>query len=227
MYSKIGSGIQSVALINGQNGIYDNLIQNNSARYGRNAIQNHVDYLKSYHIPPIESNIQENDSFEVKMQKTDEFVKKLQDRQQQLPPINFQLNYMKIPSRGVVDKDALMAASYEELGNQFLVSVKQMNPIMANAMDTLDLNRDGYVDISEYSTSILLADMLDDDYQLPNGQNIDGVITNKGENRLVQYALPQNKDIAYRTYLSLYQGYNLGEASRNFVTNQNNTMKLN
>ncbi|MBR1617685.1 hypothetical protein IJ670_05985, partial [bacterium] len=194
---------------------------------------NHVQDFKSYHLPPIENNIQDSDSLEVKLQKTDEFVKKLDERQKQLPPLNFQLNYMAIPQRGIVDRDALMGASFEELGGKLSVPVKQMDAVLnmknsgeAITVDALDLNRDGNIDVAEYSASILLADMLDDDIILPNGQNIDGNITNKGEQRLLDFGLAQNKEVAYRTYMALYQGYNLKEAGREFASKQNNMLKI-
>jgi len=231
IYMYINCG--NLAYISGHCGAYDNIISNNDTRYGRSATDNYKKYIQSYNQPRIENNISENDTIEEKINKTQDFINKIAQQQAQMPPINFKYNYMPIAQKGLVNKNALLGAAYEEMNNNLSVPLKTMdytlNILGAEnqiSMDALDLNRDGNIDIAEYSASILLADMLDED-GAADIRNIDGNITNKGENKLLAYGLSQNKDIAYRTYMSLYQGYNLAEASRNFINNQNNLVKIN
>ena len=225
MYANMGN----VAVISGYSGAYDNFISNPNVRYGRNALNNYKGYLKNYNLPRIESNISPDDTFEVRLQKIQEFSQKVSQQQAQMPPINFKYSYMPIEQRGVVNQDAVLGAAYEEMGNRMVVSTQEMdtvlNTLSANqaqlTSSSMDLNKDGNIDIAEYSTSMLLADMLDEDGPV-DVRNIDGIITNKGENKLLAYGLANNKDIAYKTYLSLYQGYNLSEACRKFVSDANN-----
>ena len=67
--------------------------------------------------------------------------------------------------------------------------------------------RDGKVDIGEYSTSILLEDALRTDSDKVSYQNINGIITKNGSNKLLAYGTKRNQEVAYKTYLSLYQFY--------------------
>lgn len=227
MYFKIGN----LASISGHNGAYDNFISNNDARFGRNATDNYKKYIQSYYVPRTELSFSPQDSLDQKIEKTNKFIEQTAKQQAQLPPINFRFNYMPVAQRGLVNQQALLGAAYEELGERLSVSVQEMDSVLnyfgdANKItsDALDINRDGNIDISEYSTSILLADMLDEGSI--NINNIDGTITNKGENALTTFGLEQNKEIAYRIYSSLHQGYGLSGASREFVSNQNNTIHI-
>ena len=105
---------------------------------------------------------------------------------------------------------------------------KQLNPagqgitIDAGAMD---LNRDNYIDIGEYATSILLSDMLSTDENNFSVKNINGKITNKGENALLINS--GNREVQYTAYKYLYDYYNLGQAKRDFIQNPNNCCVVN
>ncbi|MBR2068407.1 MAG: hypothetical protein IJ877_01465 [Candidatus Gastranaerophilales bacterium] len=228
MYAKIGD----TAYISGQFGKYDGLIQNPSARFGRNAIANHIEYLQEYHHDPVECQpFEEGDTFERQMEKVDKFVEDLKKAQEKMPPINFKLRYMPNVEQGHVDYNALMGAAYEEMGQKFAVNADslydKLNPenqdIEINSY-ALDINHDGKVDIGEYSSSILLADALSTNEEKLDIQNIDGTITNKGENAMLRdYG---NTNIAYQAYSYLYHFYNLGTAAKEFAQSPNNTIAL-
>ena len=230
MYTKIGD----TAHITGLFGKYDGIIQNPSARFGRNAVNNHINYLQEYHQEPVEcAPFEEGDTFEKKVEKVEKFIDDLKTSADMMPPINFKLKYMPNTQKGKVDCDALMGAAFEEMGQKYSIPTpmldKQLNPegqdVEIDAY-ALDLNHDGKVDIGEYSTSILLSDALSNDSEQFSTDNITGTVTNKGENAmLAQYAHNPN-NIAYQTYSYLYQFYNLGSAAQQFAQNPNNTFQL-
>lgn len=244
----------NTAYINGVNGKYDNIVNNPSVRYGRNAVNNHIDYLKKYTFEPIECDrfeittppkiknhkimdYSEYEKFikgvEENLTKVQNFIDKISKNANKMPPINFKLQYMPNSIPAQVDSSALMGASYEEMGQKFFEYVDEMNKKLnpnneenGISADAMDLNHDNKIDIGEYAASILLSDALSTDSEDLNIKNINGIITNKGENKLLAYGMPQNKDIAYKTYLSLYQTYNLDNAAMNFISDSNNFVNL-
>lgn len=192
------------AIISGQSGIYDNKVTSPEVRYGRNATDNYMKYT--------------ND-----LAKSDN-----------MPPLAFEYRY--IPE-GKYSTLALMGNAYEELGKKTEVSVEELNKKFADVnkeigqksgaelcADALDLNNDGKVDLAEYATSTMATDMLDslDEKTMPTVNNIDGVITNKGENAALKLYTKNNIQPAKQIFTNLYNTFNLNNAMNEFKSNQNN-----
>lgn len=191
-------------IISGQTGIYDNKIKSSDVRYGRNATNNYFEYSKDL------------------------------ARQDNRPPLEFEYRY--VPD-GKYSTLALMGNAYEELGQKSEVSVEELNkkfedfnkqvvknPEMELRADALDINNDGKVDIAEYATSTLATDMLDNitDKSAPTVKDVDGVITNKGENASLKLYMKNNVQPAKQIFTNLYNTFNLNSAMNEFKSNQNN-----
>lgn len=194
---------QGKAIICGQNGIYDKKIANAEAKYGRNAASNHISYIKD----------SESKSYDETMQ----------DR----PPIGFEYRYLP---QGNFSTKALMGNAYEELGKKTEVPLEELNRKLDSpgnkkldlTADALDLNGDGKVDISEYATSTMAADMLDNN---PNGcdiKNLDGVITDKGEDASMKLFSKQNAANSKGLFTAINKQFNLNQAMQEFKADANN-----
>lgn len=192
------------AIISGQSGIYDNKVTSPEVRYGRNATDNYMNYTKD-------------------LEKSDN-----------MPPLAFEYRY--VPD-GKYSTLALMGNAYEELGKKTEVSVEELNKKFADTnkeigqksgvelcADALDLNNDGKVDLAEYATSTMATDMLDslDEKTMPTVNNIDGVITNNGENAALKLYTKNNIQPAKQIFTNLYNTFNLNNAMNEFKSNQNN-----
>ena len=120
---------------------------------------------------------------------------------------------------GSVDKMALLGAAYEEMGKVKELDVKELDskfaPDSTFTSEPLDINKDGKVDIAEYSSSILAADMLSKS-DTPDPANIDGTINRKGFNAVLAYTQKSNAAAAAALYSKIYNNYNLGEAKKEF-----------
>lgn len=189
----------SIANINGNSGIYDNKIQNPSVRYGRNAINNYFGYLKDY---------------------TSEVM----------PPLQFQIKYLpedKVDFR-TLNKEALMGAAFEEIGKQTAVSTATLTRQFQSAFgdkvsaDALDLNHDGNIDIGEYATGTLLADMASTDSSVISTENITGTITTAGQNETLPYINKKNYAAAQANLSAIHQYFNLEAAKNVYAANANN-----
>lgn len=244
----------STALIDGSQGKYDGHVNNNSVRYGRNAINNYYDYILKYKMEPITCDTFECaetpelknhrivdfeayqryiDALNKNIKAVEKYLKKLVKQSDEMPPINFELQYMPESAPGEVDRKALIGASYEEMNQRLSMSISEMNKKLNSSgseyeitAEAMDLNKDNYIDVGEYATSILLSDMLSTDSKELNLKNINGKITNEGENKVLAYGLLKNKDIAYKTYLSLYMAYDLGRAVKDFKSDINNLTEV-
>ncbi len=206
------------AIINGQNGIYDKKVNNQEVKYGRNAANNYTAYTKNIANSP------------------------------EMPPLQFEYRY--IP-QGKYSTQALMGNAYEELGQRTEVSVAELNQklnqdkqkieelnkqILARnpessvahpdfAADALDLNEDGKVDIGEYATSTMAADMLDGNPSKCDITNLDGVITNKGEDASMGLYMKQNMKNAKTVFNDIHKTFQLDKAMNEFKSNLNNMSK--
>lgn len=183
------------AIITGQNGVYDKKVNNNDVRYGRNAVSNYMSYV--------------NDLADVD-KKT---------------PVQF--SYQYIP-QGKYSTIALMGNAYEELGKKTEVSLNELNKQMAVSglsAEALDINGDGKVDIAEYATSTMAADMLDNDQTQCKIQNLDGVITNKGENASLNLYRKENVQQSKGLFKEIHQAFNLDKAMSEFKSNPNNMVQ--
>ena len=224
------------AYITGQNGIYDGKVNNNSVRYGRNAADNNKKYLEDYTIKseanyPDLSNLSQlsEDEFTKKLDELDDALNKTDEWLNKLPPTSFSLQYT--PQKGQVDKMALMGAAYEEMDKRTEIPTAELDEKMKAALgeeataEAVDLNKDKKIDLAEYSTSILLADIYSTDPINPAIDKADGTITNEGQDEIIPYSYKTNYDIAAKTYAALYQSYDLKNAQEEFKRDANNLVQ--
>lgn len=207
------------AYVDGRVGYYDKYIQNPSVRYARNAASNNKTYTDDI------------SSFNTK-----------------LPPLEFEYRYMVTPQQGLVDSQALIAASYEEMdANSAIPADKISNEIkeiaafeqanntkgdtslqhLADVSDSriIDLNNDGVIDLAEYATTILASDMYSKSNEL-NFANITGVINKTGSNKILDLINIQNANNTRQCLKYIYDAYNLGQAQNQFLLNPNNTIDI-
>ena len=159
----------AISNISGSSGKYDNVVNNSSVRWGRNAVNNFNNYLSNYTQPTDELDQfkpNENDSADEKIEKANALLDKINEQNNKRSPIGFVYQYLPTKPQGNnIDTDALLGAAYEEMGAQS-VAVEDMNKKVQAGLgekmsaEALDLNKDGQIDVAEYSTSILLADAL-------------------------------------------------------------------
>ena len=82
----------------------------------------------------------------------------------------------------------------------------------------MDINKDGKIDIAEYGSSIIAADLLSKS-DSPDINNVDGTINKKGFDALLRYTQKSNAEAAAKLYSNIYNTYNLGEAKKDFNPN--------
>ena len=123
---------------------------------------------------------------------------------------------------------SLLGASYEELGCKTSVKTQDLTKTLQDTFganvtaQALDLNKDNKVDVAEYATSILLEDSLSSE----NGE-INGKVTNKGQNESVKYIRKDYLSDAYIKYKTLYYSYGLDKAKTEFLSKLNGIKTLN
>ncbi len=216
---------QNGAQINGAQGKYDKTVTNPSVRYGRNSVDNYYSYIEkplvedSMNTAPILDFGLNPDAAEKNEEKLNKFLKENDDYLKSLPPLEFEYRYMPKAPKGVVDKHAVLGAAYEELGKRKEVSVDEMDYNFAINKDfstaPIDLNKDGKIDVGEYGSTILAADVLSKS-DVPNPDDVDGTINQKGFNALLEYTKKSNALAATKLYSSLYNKYELGSAVKDF-----------
>ena len=216
-----------VVKVDGASGKYNNgAVTNPSVQYGRNAVENYYSYMEKpltaedNVTPPILDFSTNPNATDNNINKMEKYVKDNDDYLNALPPLEFEYRYMpNLHKKGDVDRGALLGAAYEELGKRKEVSVQEMSQVFTNGSDLtiepLDINKDGKIDIAEYSTNILTADMLSKS-EKPDTANIDGTINNKGMERVMKYAQKSNAEAAANLYTGLYNKYNLADAVKDF-----------
>lgn len=139
----------------------------------------------------------------------------------------FKVRYMSSRiHRGEINKESLFGLSYAKLGaskqpvstlNE-LSNLEKLRQLKENGIDVfavnfelLDLNNDGNADIPEMSAYNLLNDMFDVDTGF-NTDNIDGIITEKGQKRAtILLSDPQYEKKAKVLLKQLYNHFDLGE----------------
>ncbi len=211
--------------IDGTKGKYDNKIADNSVKYGRNAVENLYTYMEH---PLVTDNMTtapildfgfNPDAAQNNIDKLDKFLKENNEYIKALPPLEFEYRYMPKMPKGQVDRKALLGAAYEEMGGVKELSVKELDsrfaPDETFTSKSLDVNNDGKVDIAEYGSSILAADMLSKS-ETPNFENIDGTINKTGFDAVLAYTQKSNAEAAAKLYSNIYNTYNLGEAKKDF-----------
>ena len=182
----------NVAKIDGSKGKYDNKVTNPSVRYGRNAVENYYTYLEqpliadTMNTAPILDFGLSPDAPQKNADKLEKFLKENDEYLSALPP---ELDVKELDARFAPDKSFTSEA--------------------------LDVNKDGKIDIAEYSSSILAADMLSK-ADVPNPANIDVTINKKGFDAVLAYTQKSKAAAAAKLYSNIYNTYNLGEAQKEF-----------
>lgn len=213
------------AKIDGSKGKYDNKVSNPSVRYGRNAVENLYTYMEQplladkMTLPPILDFETSPNATDKNADKINKFLKENDEYLSALPPLKYEYRYMPNVQNGQIDKQAVLGAAYEEMGGVKELSVDELDyrfaPDENFTSKALDVNNDGKVDIAEYSSSILAADMLSKS-ETPDTANIDGTINKQGFDAVLAYTQKSKAAAAAALYSNIYNTYNLGEAQKDF-----------
>lgn len=202
--------------INGSNGKYDNIIKNESEKYGKNSVDNYMQYMSS----PIENdnNVQppvlnfsaDENATEQNIANMEKYLDENDKYLNSLPPLEFEYRYL--PNSEKFDKEAVKAAAYEEMQAESIpVEEFEQRFLVSDDMTAkpLDINNDGNIDTSEYATSIIASDILSKDTN--DITKVDGTVNAKGMNAILAYSQKSNADAAAKLYADIYKAYNLGE----------------
>lgn len=215
----------NITKIDGKNGLYDGHKLNPSVKYGRNAVENLNTYYEApivnndYNPAPIldlgtNPNVSENN-----ITKIENFIQKNDKYLDSLPPLQYEYRYMPNLTNGKIDTQALFGAAYEEMGQTKEIDVNDIDKMYGDNSEltskAIDLNNDNKIDVAEYSTTILAADMLSKSSDA-NLKNIDGTINNTGANAVLSYAQKSKIDAANALYSKIYNNYNLADEYKNF-----------
>ena len=201
--------------IDGSSGKYGN--SEGSTNYGRNAVSNHLSHMEAPFVndnnavppvfkftPSLENDANNFCALEEYLDNNDAYLNSL-------PPLEYEYRYLPNFSQGKLDKEALLGAAYEELGQVKEISVEEFE---ANYLDenqtaeAIDINKDGKIDLAEYSTTIVAADILSKDTTDPH--KADGVINGKGLDAVLEYSNKSNLAAASKLYQNIYNTYILG-----------------
>ena len=116
------------------------------------------------------------------------------------------------------------------MGKTTKIPVKDFTQQLQSALgpnvsaEALDINKDSNIDIGEYATSTLVADMLSSDNTKLKKENITGTINNQGENSSLAYINSKNKAVASAEFKAIYDDFKLDEATKDFLSDPNNTV---
>lgn len=215
----------NMAKINGAVGKYDGKSGNPSVKYGRNAVENLYTYMENPIVnnnftpaPILDFGIGE-DVAEKNAEKINNFINENDAYLKSLPPLEYEYRYMPASKNGQIDKQAVLASAYEEMGQNKELSVEELDYRFAPndnfTSKGLDTNGDGKIDLAEYSSSIIAADMLSKS-DVPDTNNVNGTINSKGFNAVLEYSAKSKSDAAAKLYSNIYNTYNLGEAQKEF-----------
>lgn len=223
------------AYIDGSKGYYDGKVLNPSVRYGRNAIDNYKNYLADFSYDAGNS----SDTFESN-KKTKKLIKNPIDAIKQLfykknPPEGYNNRYTPYETNyRFLDKFALMGSAYEQMDENISMPTSEFTKRLQAMSDAnwgegeiildgevLDLNRDGKIDLAEYSASIILEDALSKD-EIFDEHNVTGCVTEKGEDRAIDYFEPYNYTNSRITFKKIYRTFHLEKAQERFLADKNN-----
>lgn len=210
--------------VNGSVGKYDQISADNSVKYGRNAVENNLQYMETPLIndklnpaPILDFTI--SPMADVKNEKgINNFINKNDAYLASLPPIDFEYRYMPNIGKGKVDGKAVLGAAYEEMGIKSLPVKEFENRYMINESMTaepIDINKDGNIDIAEYGATIVAADVLSKPSK--SLDDVDGTINAEGFNAILAYTKKSNADAASKLYDSVYNRYELGKNLNTFT----------
>ena len=206
--------------INGSNGRYDGKIKDESVKYGRNAVDNHIKAMEApianenFAVPPVfdfsptaEADNKNIEALENYIEKNDEYLNSL-------PPLQYEYRYIPNFVNGKLDKKAVLGAALEEMGGAKELSVKEFEKrYLINDLQTaepLDINKDGKIDIAEYGSNIIAADILSKGTTDPMKAN--GIINAQGMNAVLEYSKKSNAAAAAKLYANIYNTHKLGTA---------------
>ena len=151
--------------VNGSSGRYDNKINDESLKYGRNAVDNHIEHMQApitnenFAVPPVFNFSPNAQASEENLNALEKFVDANDAYLNSLPPLEYEYRYIPNFTQGNLDKKALLAAAYEEMGGVKELPVKEFeNRYLIDESQTaepLDINKDGKIDIAEYGANIV------------------------------------------------------------------------
>ena len=205
--------------INGSNGKYDGKIADDSIKYGRNAVENHLSHLEkpftNHELRPapiLDFSISPK-SQERNLEAIEDFIEYNDNYLKTLPTLQYEYRYMPNLEVGKVDAKAVLGAAYEELGGVKEIPVKEFEyRYMTKGMtaEPLDVNKDGKIDVAEYGANIIATDLLSKG--TTDISKVDGTINSKGMNAILEYSKLSNAAAATKLYSSIYNTYGLGTA---------------
>ena len=206
--------------INGSNGKYDGKIVDESVKYGRNAVDNHVKHMQApitndnFAVPPVFDFSPTSKSSDSNLKAMDDFVNANDAYLNSLPPLQYEYRYIPNFTKGNLDKKAVLAAAYEEMGGVKELSVKEFEDRYliddSQTAESMDINKDGKIDIAEYGANIVATDVLSKGSTNP--MDADGVINTKGMNAILEYSKKSNAIAAANLYSNIYNTHKLGSA---------------
>ncbi len=220
-----------VAKIDGKKGIYSDKVTNPSVMYGRNAVQNLYSYFEQPLVndnnatPPILDFGVNPNAADKNIEQMENYAKQNDAYLNSLPPLEYEYRYMpNIHRVGEIDKDALLGAAYEEMGQRTEVSVNELDNTFGlgdeYSSGNADLNKDGKVDIGEYGATILAADILSKPAEGSElSKYIDGTINSDGHKGVQELTKKCNAEFAAKMYGELYNKYNLASEAKKFNPN--------
>ena len=210
--------------INGNQGKYDGKITDESIKYGRNAVDNHVKYIQApinnenFAVPPVLDFSPSAEAGEKNIKAMENFADANDAYLKSLPPLEYEYRYIPNFTQGHLDNKAVLAAAYEEMGGVKEMPIKEFeNKYLIDDTQTvepLDLNKDGKIDIAEYGSNIVATDVLSKGTTDP--MKADGVINAKGMNAILEYSKKSNAVAAANLYANVYNSHKLGSALNQF-----------
>ena len=206
--------------INGSQGRYDGKVTDGSIKYGRNAVDNHIKAMEApianenFAVPPVFdfSPTAEADNKNIKA--LEKYIEKNDEYLNSLPPLQYEYRYIPNFVNGKLDKKAVLGAALEEMGGAKELSVKEFEKrYLINDLQTaepLDINKDGKIDVAEYGSNIIAADILSKGTTDPMKAN--GIINAQGMNAVLEYSKKSNAAAAAKLYANIYNTHKLGSA---------------
>lgn len=206
--------------VNGMNGRYDEKVKDDSVRYGRNAVDNHIKQMQAplandnFATPPVLDFSSNPQAQEKNINTLEKYADANDAYLNSLPPLEYEYRYMPNVVKGQIDTKAVLGAAYEEMGGVKELSVKEFEDRYlvddSQTAEPMDINKDGKIDIAEYGANIVASDVLSKGTTDP--MKADGTINAKGLNAIMEYSKKSNAAAAAKLYADVYNTYNLGSA---------------
>lgn len=206
--------------VNGSNGRYDGKVNDESVKYGRNAVDNHIQHMQApmindnFAVPPVFDFSPSTKAGENNLKALEKYVDANDAYLNSLPPLEYEYRYIPNFTQGHLDTKAVIGAAYEEMGGVKELSVKEFeNRYLIDDSQTaepMDINKDGKIDVAEYGANIIATDVLSKGTTDPI--RADGVINAKGMNAILEYSKKSNAAAAAKLYANIYNTHNLGSA---------------